>query len=372
MKVVIDSKILLSALNQLAPAISKNPVMAILETVLFKVRKESAELVATNLNITIITEVAVGSKEEFSILLPFAEIINICKVSVGPLTIDNTKSQIVITDELKTRWPLGKAEDVKSFPAIPEFATILTANVTAGFFAAMNQAKKSLPGTEHLVLSHICLDFNASGLTVVGTDSLTMYKETFAVQTGIEHQSLVSDLFVNAVKDFQQADITANEKFLCVSTLNKKVIVKVSESRFVNYPAILTRKGPNNCKLNKNDLEAAINKVLVYKTALNFYVCDLIFEDGKINIHYYDQDYERGTETSIAAEYTDDIGKISLNARQLQSVLSQFPDNVEEIELAIESFNKPVFLSPIYAEDKKPEGDLLLLIMPIVSQTNPQ
>lgn len=368
MKVIIDSKLLLSALNQLAPAISKNTVMAVLETVLFKVKKKSAELVTTNLNITVILEVEVSSEKEFSILLPFAEMLNICKVIAGPVTIENNKSQIVVTGNLNDTFKLGKAEDVTSFPKIPEFASVLKATVSGQFFNAMNQAKKSLPGSEHLVLSHVCIDFNKDGLTVVGTDALILYKETFTVETGLEHQSLVSEGFINAVKDFQQAEITANETFLCVAGLHKKVIVRVSEARYANYPAILMGRGPNNCRVNRKELESAINKVLVYKTALNFYTCDFIFEDSKINIHYYDNDYERGTETSISAEFTDDIGKITLNARQLQTVLSQFPETVEDINLAIESYNKPVFLSPIYEEDKKPEGDLLLLIMPVVSQ----
>jgi len=372
MKVIIDSNVLLSALNQLAPAIPKNSVMAVLEMVLVKVRKDSAELTSTNTNITIMLEVAATSEKEFSMLLPFAEMLNICKVIAGPVTIDNSKSQIIVTGNINDIFKLGKAEDVKSFPAIPEFTSILSVSVTSEFFNAMIQAKKSLPSTEHLVLSNVCLDFAKESLTVVGTDALIMYKEFFSTESTVTHQSLVSDGFINAVRDFQQAEITANEKFLCVAGLKKKVIVRVSESRYANYPAILSMKGPDNCRVSKSELEAAITKVLVYKAALNMYACDLHFVDGKINIYYYDQDYERGTETSIDAEFTDKIGKITLNARQLQTVLSQIPDEVEEISLAIEAHDKPVFLTPIYNGDKKPDGELLLLIMPIFIQPTPQ
>lgn len=372
MKVTIDSKLLLSTLNQLAPAISKNTVVPALESVLVKVRKKQATLVATNMNITILMEIEVGSEKEFDLMLPFAELQSICKVVVGPMTIENKSSQIVVAGDGNDKFKLGKAEDAKVFPTVPEFESKLSVSVTGAFFNAMNQAKKCLPSIPHIILSNVCIDIRKDSLTVVGTDSLILYSEKFNVESNCEIESLVADTFVNAVKDFQHGEITANEKFICVTADKKKVIVRVAEGKYVRYSDLLATRGAYNITINKNDLEKALDKVLVYRSSLNLHLCDFLFEDGTAKITYYDQDFERGTDTAIFADFTEEIGKIAFNARQLQTLIGQMPANAEEIQMAITSPTSPVFLAPVLPADSNPDGDLLLLIMPIMSQPNQQ
>ncbi len=357
-KLIVDSKQLLSNLKQLAPAVSKNPTIPVLENVRINVSNKVAEITATNLNITIVLTMECETDEDISLLLPYVELTNICNEVNGPITIENKANQIVLTNN-KDVFKLGKPVDIKNFPESTSFESTLSLDVDSLFFNALDQALKSASSMEFDLKSNVCIDFEKDCVKVVSTDNASMYLHNFKNTSSIKHEALINPDFVRAIRDFQDAKVMVNDKSICIKSPNKQVFSNLSEHKYLAYNMIFTKCSEKvNCTINKKDLESAIRKVLVYKNPLKLYLCDFTFLENQILIQYTDSNFERGTDILIPVSHTVDYEKISFNAKQLQIVLSQLPAETENIHISFSGQKTPAIIKG------DTDDEITLLIMP--------
>lgn len=356
-KVTIDSKTLLSALKRLSPAINANTVLPVLESVKMEVGKDTARMIASNLSLTLITSVPVASDAAFEVLLPFAELQRIAQVTVTPLVITLKDNSIVIESGLSDLFQLGKAEDAKSFPKVPELTGGTSLELTAEMIDAMVQAEKCIDGIK---MQGFYLDFRDGKLFVVGTDGFVIYQKTFPFALDKPVAIVVPQGFTRTISELKEAKATFTDRLLGVESDNLHAITVLSEQRVADYRRVMDYydKGASG-KVDVQSLNKALDKMTVYKSPVVFHKL-LFLTDGGVEMLFSEAAMNREIKTSITADIRTDADHICFKTSLLKSLLSTVPEGTGEVDVYVCDRAKPMVITV-------PEKDTKLLAMPFVS-----
>ena len=121
MKFIVSSSYLLKHLSVVSGIITSNPVVPILENILFEIDNGNLLITASDLQTTIMVEVQVESKEDGSIAIPSKTLIETLKnLPEQPVTfsIDKESYNIEINSD-NGRYKLV-GENATDFPKVPE------------------------------------------------------------------------------------------------------------------------------------------------------------------------------------------------------------------------------------------------------------
>lgn len=358
MKSVIDSQSLLKELKKISPVISKSTVLPILEYVKFDFTKSKLIITGTNLNTTVITKLDCASDCDFSILLPFYYIVDIASKSSTPLTISKNEKNIAIKED-KTSFKLDNSVNVEQYPIYEEKDYLLTVDVNCDFFFALSNADKC-KSKNYLQqnMSNVCIDFRKEKTSVVGIDGFIMYKRDFNIKVAKEIKTTVSGIFVSIVKSFQDAKISANDKFVMVEYGNTIVVDTQSETPYVNYLYVLPSQINYNAEVSKSDLMKAVSLVDISANSVTKETKFLFNKDkSDILVKSNNVDFGMESETVVSSINNVEIEGINLNGGMLSTLLNTIDS--DEISMSFCNQNTAAYIKP------KNDDSILLLIMPL-------
>lgn len=350
MKAIINPSIVVKELKKCVSVVGKVTVLPVLECVKLEFNKDSLTMTTTDLETTMICKVSCECKKDFSLVVEFDAFAKILSEESSPLLIEKVETGIKITsDNAKYKLPFGASGT--EFPAIPADEYDFTFNANLDFFAALYSANQCKSDNDLQVnMSSVCIDFQKTTVTVVGTDAFMFFKQDFKIKTNKTHQSLVGSKFINAVKEFESAKVSIGEKFVKVDNGTEIIITRVRDAKYCNY-SVLVRDDLNyNFEADRKQFIYALNKASV-TSSRSTRMCAINFNGGanQIKISSVDVDYEREGEVSLSVNQTVEIDAIGINSQQLLKLLNIL--NSDSVKLAIESATKSIYMKNDDSDD---------------------
>lgn len=356
MTLTINSVALNKALKQLLPAISTNRIIPILDNIHLKGTGGSCDITATNTNITITVNVDCENTEDFEMLLPFKQMLNITSVCSEILTIKSNKVIEVIS--LKETYKLGKTEDAENYPKQEQVKTLFSFEADSEFLNALQLSKRCVH-KEHVFAQYkdVSIDGDESGeVKITSTDLAQMFRYKQDTGNKVNFRTLVDPSFIIAANGLNAATISGSDKFLKLSTPTTTITITLSEQKYPDCDRLFIHE-KGNCELSKDDLSDAVNRMMVFDDKL--YVLKLDIKKGNTKLTYDNVEMGQHFDTDIKTKNEIDINECYLNGSILKNLLSLIPSDEDTLYLTFINSKENVHIN---TNNK----NLNLIIRPIV------
>jgi DNA polymerase-3 subunit beta len=359
MKLIVDSSALAKELKRISPVISKNTIIPIIEGVKIDVVGEVMTLTATDLNTTVSSKLDCNSSEDFSTVIMFHDLLDICSKSSGPLEM-SVKGIVSNFVSDKAKYKLSNGFDPQHFPSV-EFVDYLNViSVDGDFFFSLSGANATKSSETSLTqMNNIGIDFKKNKVSVLGISQMSMYRKDFPISCKKEIVASVGGKFVDLTKLFQESTVSVSEKFITAEYNNVKVVSRLSEVLFINYEPVFNQITPIfNWTVNRKDLIDSISVIGIASSQKTKSVI-FSFSENKIDLKSMDIDSGKEAETVMNINHTVEEMEVTLNGSSLINILNTIDS--EEVDIRIESYKSGIVIRP------SSDGSTCLLIMPIIN-----
>lgn len=356
MKATINPVSLLKELKKLSLIVQKNTVLPILKAVKFDFEKDNVTLTATDLETTYISKIDCVCPEPFVLLMELSDIVDICSAVSTPLEINVGDSISIVAG--KSKYKLSLLGDAINFPKITEDEYYLDFEVDADFFYHLSIAN-TFRHLDDPRMNMAAIDINKKSVTIVATDSNSLYKKELPISLGKELIFMVSNSFVGACKTFQNAKISIGEKFIKAEYLSETIISRLSEQKFPNYKVVIKNDIDYNLTADRKDLRSAISSVSF--TANSTYKQVVAsFSPSNVKFNAQNIDLVKSGETEMEIENKVEIPEIGFNADKLTHFLNNL--TCDTINFAFSSVSGSIYFKP--SDDET----IFCLLQPVVIQ----
>lgn len=383
MNFTVNLNELQEAVNKTLPAIPPKSTLPVLEHLKFELSNNNLEIVSTDQEITIKTEVQVEDSTDGKILVPGRKLNDILKA------LGKTEKILFKTDEsnfeidIETSFGVYKMKglnnneyielpelfevnnDVDNKPieevaTIPQSEVIRLADKTA--FAVSNDDFRP-------AMTGVLFQFRNNYLNAVSTDSYRLVKATYNTEAGelpdeldIIIPSRTMDLLKKADSDVQFSFIKNNDKVTHIRfKIGKTVYIsRIIDERFPPYESVIPTNNSITLSVNKTQLQSAIKRVAIFANDIT--------KQLKVNVTQAEmkltaQDVDSGTKAdeNISCKLEGNDVEIGFNYKFLDEAIGHLNSNEDdEVVFTLSESNKPALIMP-----EKDSKDLLMLIMPV-------
>ena len=351
----------------------KNINLPILNNIMIKTEGGNIKMLATNLEIGIVTMVR-GKIEKEGAYTVDAKIISECinllpnkKVGLelkdGVLAVDSDNYKVKIRGQSAEEFPLIPEVDKKNYYSAPieEFKKAVTQVM---FAVSLSESR--------LELSGVMFNFNGAGLTLAATDSYRLAEKNIKIKTNNREEKKIIvpaktlQELIRILSGFQASAVEAEDQeikfyisenqilFTCGST---ELVSRLIEGQYPDYQQIIPTTSKTKAISQRAELIRAVKLASLFsKTGIND--INLDFPKGKNQVVVSSVSGQTGENvTSLEAKVSGEDNGIVVNYRYLLDGLNNIDS--ELVRLEIVDGNTPCLLK----SDK--ETDYLYIIMPI-------
>ena len=375
MNFIVSSTYLLKNLNSISGVITSNPVVPILENVLFEIQNGNLLITASDLQTSVLVELQVESKEDGSVAIPAKILIETLKnLPEQPVTfsIDEQNYNIEINSD-NGRYKLA-GENSADFPKVPEvndgYPSVLDSNVLNSaisntiFSTSTDELRPAMTGVFFKLSSQSC--------SFVSTDGhrLVKYIRNDVIGDEVEHDMILPRKSLNLLKSIlptekaSEIKLEFNAANAFFSYENVKMVCRLIDERYPDYENVIPSDNSNIITLVKSDILSSLKRISIYANKTTNQV-RLKISGSEILISAEDLDFSNEANERISCEHDGEDIEIGFNAKFLIEMLSNL--NSEKISFKLSEPNKAGLIIP---EEIRDEEDITMLVMPVMLNDN--
>lgn len=369
MKFIVSSSTLLKHLTTISGVVPSNPIVPILDNFLFEIAPEKLTVYASDLQISMITELPIESKEKGSIAVPAKFLIDTLKnLPEQPVTftIDPDTYSIELSSD-NGRYKLA-GENATDFPKIQQVKNgykadlstdILNAAINYTLFATSNDDLKP-------AMTGVYLNLGATNTTFVATDGhrLVRYRRVDIVSED-SNAIIIPRKAVSLLKSSLPSEnttvkleFTPDNAFFSFG--NVQLICRLIDERFPDYENAIPLDNPNKLLIDRIELINCLRRISIYANKTTNQV-RLKISGSELQVSAEDLDFSNEANERLACEYTGEDIEIGFNAKFLLEMIGNMTG--VRVQIAMSAPNRAGILTP---ENQDKSEDLLLLIMPVI------
>ena len=375
MNFIVSSTYLLKNLNSISGVITSNPVVPILENVLFEIENGNLLITASDLQTSVLVELQVESKEDGSVAIPAKILIDTLKnLPEQPVTfsIDEQNYNIEINSD-NGRYKLA-GENSADFPKVPEvndgYSFNLDSNILHSaisntiFSTSTDELRPAMTGVFFKLSSELC--------SFVSTDGhrLVKYIRKDVKGDEVEHDMIIPRKSLNLLKSIlpteksSEIKLEFNASNAFFSYENVKMVCRLIDERYPDYENVIPSDNSNIITLDKSDILSSLKRISIYANKTTNQV-RLKVSGSEILISAEDLDFSNEANERISCDHDGDDIEIGFNAKFLIEMLSNL--NSEKISFKLSEPNKAGLIIPgEIIEDE----DITMLVMPVMLNDN--
>ena len=369
MKFIVSSSMLLKQLSAIDGIIVANPVVPILENFLFEIKEGKLNITASDLQTSIIGELAVEAQESANIAVP-ARILQETLKNLPEQPITFSVDENTYTVEISSnngRYKLA-GENATDFPKIATVTDGLMIEIPAEVLKkAIRQTIAAVSKDElKLAMNGVLIDFKDTGTTFVATDThrLLRYIRT-DISVATRRSLIVPRKALTLLNTLLPSDktgikITFDETNIYFQLGNTKVISRLIDERYPAYENAIPVNNINKMTINRSEFLSSLRRVAIYANKSSQQM-RLKIVGSELQISAEDLDFSNEANERLTCEYEGSDIEIGFNAKFLVEMLSSI--DAEEIEIYLSTPNKAGVILP---KEKKENEDILLLVMPVL------
>ncbi|MFP4527206.1 MAG: DNA polymerase III subunit beta [Candidatus Kapaibacterium sp.] len=376
------------SLQKTLPAIPPKSTLPVLEHLNFSLEGNNLRMIATDQDITIMSNLEVNGMENGSVLVPGRRLNEIVRAlgSAGEIEF----SAKTDTYEIKLKTSSGKygmkGINPDEYLELPELfeserpnpnlepgedkkaarftkdKIMWLANKTA-FATSSDEFRPSMTG--------VLFQFRGDRLNAVATDSYRLAKavardseEGYPEEMDVILPSRSVELLRKVDSDVIMSVIETNGKITHVRfDLDSTVfITRIIDEKFPPYESVIPSETQLQATLDKDEFLAAIKRVAIFTSSVSKQV-RMSLEENAIRI--FGEDEESGSKASeeVACDYSGEKIDIGFNYKFLEEAFSAIESADEEGSKVVIEFTDPT--RPAMVKPGAGNEDLLMLVMPV-------
>ena len=375
MNFIVSSSYLLKNLSSISGVITSNPVVPILENVLFEIENGNLLITASDLQTSVMVELQVESKENGSVAIPAKILIDTLKnLPEQPVTfsIDENNYNIEINSD-NGRYKLA-GENSADFPKVPEISDGYSFTVNANTLALAIGNTIFSTSTDELrpAMTGVFFRLSSNSCTFVSTDGhrLVKYIRTDISGDEVDHDMIIPRKSLNLLKtiipsdDKNDINIEFNASNAFFSNDNIKLVCRLIDERYPDYDNVIPNDNSNSVTLDRSEILGSLKRISIYANKTTNQVRFKI-SGSEILISAEDLDFSNEANERISCDHDGDDIEIGFNAKFLIEMLSNIES--EKVLLKLSEPNKAGLLIP---ENMSEKEDIIMLVMPVMLNDN--
>tara|TARA_B100002052_G_scaffold164208_1_gene149575 strand:- start:4625 stop:5755 length:1131 start_codon:yes stop_codon:yes gene_type:complete len=375
MNFIVSSSYLLKNLNSISGVITSNPVVPILENVLFEIEGGNLLITASDLQTSVMVELQVESKEDGSVAIPAKILIETLKnLPEQPVTfsIDDQNYNIEINSD-NGRYKLA-GENSADFPKVPGVNDGYSSDINSEILNSAISNTIFSTSTDELrpAMTGVFFKLSSTGCTFVSTDGhrLVKYIRTDIKGDEVDHDMILPRKSLNLLKSIlptgKSSDIKLdfNASNAYFSFENIKMVCRLIDERYPDYDNVIPSDNSNTVTITKSELLGSLKRISIYANKTTNQVRFKI-TGSEILISAEDLDFSNEANERISCEHDGDDIEIGFNAKFLIEMLSNIES--EKVILKLSEPNRAGLLIP---EDINDNEDITMLVMPVMLNDN--
>jgi len=329
MKFQIEKETLLNPLQQIIGAVEKRQTMPALSNVLIRTSDNSLTLTATDLEIELVSQVALIVDEPGEITVPARKLLDICKSLPNEAMINfSVNDQKALVKSGRSRFSLATLP-ATDFPALDSINSVhefeipqktLNDIIDKTAFAMAQQDVR-------YYLNGLMLEISSNYLRAVATDGHRLAyceKETTADIADIKQVILPRKGVLELVRLLNDTDetakVTLGSNHLQVEFDQLKLTSKLIDGRFPDYNRVIPTDGDNMITADREQLRQALIRASILSNE-KYRGIRLILETNLIKLQAQNPDQEEA-DVELEIDYKGDEIEIGFNVNYMLDVLN--------------------------------------------------
>ncbi len=375
MNFIVSSSYLLKNLSSISGVITSNPVVPILENVLFEIDNGNLLITASDLQTSVMVELQVESKENGSVAIPAKILIDTLKnLPEQPVTfsIDENNYNIEINSD-NGRYKLA-GENSADFPKVPEISDGYSFNLNSNTLGTAIGNTIFSTSTDELrpAMTGVFLRLSSESCTFVSTDGhrLVKYIRTDIKGDEVDHDMIIPRKSLNLLKSIIPSDdkieisIEFNASNAFFTYDNIKLVCRLIDERYPDYENVIPSDNSNNIIVDKSEILNSLKRISIYANKTTNQV-RLKVSGSEILISAEDLDFSNEANERISCDHDGSDIEIGFNAKFLIEILSNIIS-----DKVIFKLSEPNRAGLVLPEDIEDEEDLTMLVMPVMLNDN--
>jgi DNA polymerase-3 subunit beta len=371
MNFIVSSSYLLKNLNAISGVITSNPVVPILDNVLFEIENGNLLITASDLQTSVMVEIQVESKGDGSVAIPAKILIDTLKnLPEQPVTfsIDDENYNIEINSD-NGRYKLA-GENATDFPKVPQVTDGYSIDLSSELLSNAISNTIFSTSTDELrpAMTGIFLKLSTSSCTFVSTDGHRLVKYVRSDISGdeIDHEMILPRKSLNLLKSTLPSDKSSDVKLefnasnAFFSFDNVKMVCRLIDERYPDYENVIPLDNSNNIVIDKSEVLSSLKRISIYANKTTNQVRFKI-SGGEILISAEDLDFSNEANERISCEHDGADIEIGFNAKFLIEILSNL--NSTRVTFKLSKPNKAGLIIPDEMDDHE---DITMLVMPVM------
>ena len=364
MKLQIEKETLLNPLQQIIGAVEKRQTMPALSNVLLRAKDNKLTLTATDLEIELVSQIAMVIDEPGEITVPARKLLDICKSLANEAIINfSVKDNKALIQSGRSRFTLATLP-ASDFPALDAINSIYEFEITqktlrdiidkTAFAMAQQDVRYYLNG--------LMLEVSANVLRAVATDGHRLAyceKQTNAEIADIKQVILPRKGVLELVRLLNENDdmvkITLGSNHLQVEFNELRLTSKLIDGRFPDYNRVMPEDGSNIITADRDQLRQALIRASILSNE-KYRGIRLVLEKNLIKLQAQNPDQEEADVEQEVVYAGDDI-EIGFNVNYMLDVLNV--TNSDMVQASLRDSNSSFLLT--YPD----QADCKYVIMPM-------
>lgn len=350
MKLQIEKEILLNPLQQIIGAVEKRQTMPALSNVLLRASDNLLTLTATDLEIELVSQIAMVIDEPGEITVPARKLLDICKSLPSEANISFTvKDNKALVQSGRSRFSLATLA-ANDFPALDAINSVYEFEITQKTLrdiidkTAFSMAQQDV----RYYLNGLMLEVSSNNLRAVATDGHRLAyceKETSADISDIKQVILPRKGVLELVRLLSDSDetakITLGSNHLQVEFSELRLTSKLIDGRFPDYNRVMPADGGNIIIADRDQLRQALIRASILSNE-KYRGIRLILGKNLIKLQAQNPDQEEA-DVELEVVYDGDDIEIGFNVNYMLDVLNVC--NSDTVQAALRDSNSSFLIT---------------------------
>lgn len=358
MKFTISREQLIRPLQMVNGVVERRQTLPILSNLLIRITDQTLTLTSTDLEIEMLTEVAVAKGQSGDTTLPARKFLDICRSLA-----DDAMIEVAVSAERAT-IRAGKSRFVLSTLPAAEFPSIEVDREAAQFTLSRQRLRDAL-GRTHFAMAQQDVRYYLNGMLMeverqtvrlVATDGhrlalceIESDKKIDLKQSIIVPRKAIQELLRLLPDDDREAEIRIGSNFIQVVTDEMRFTSKLIDGRFPDYQNVIPSGGDKVATCDRDGLSRALNRVSILSNE-KYRGVRLQFTDNQLRITAHNPEQEEAEE-ELEVKYIGDSLEIGFNVNYLLDALSA--GDTAEVNLTMLDANSSCLIQGIGEKDTK-------------------
>ena len=370
-KLIIASDKLLKNISGLISLVPSNPIIPILENLLFECKDGILTVTASDLQNVMSVQIAVETEDTFNVAVPAKMLKDtLSNLPAQPITftIDTVSHGIEMLSD-NGRYTIA-GEDAGDFPRPAQPKN------TTNFLFDAKELKSAISQTDIFVSSDemkpamngVCFNFQEDSLRFAATDSHRLIRIQIGDEsngTTIKQSPIVPGkaltVLSKALSSAKEGGIQFefNETNVFFSFANTKIVSRLIDERFPDYENVIPVSNDKHLIIDRSQLLSSLKRISIYANKTSQQI-RFKLENNNLLVSAEDVDFSNEAKENLPCDYEGESIEIGFNGKFLLEILSNLDCNQVHFE-----FSEPNRAALLYPNEVDKE-QVLILVMPVM------